>query len=1079
FLVAHHDGLRMRYQQSENQWQQEYGSHQPAIQLYEIEAADEQTAAAAINNIGTSVQQSLDITSGELVRAVLMRMPAWSTHNRLLIVVHHLAIDGVSWRILLEDLDLLLSQCRDGKQLSIGPKSSSYRQWYEALHQYGKSRRLLSQQPYWEATRNNNSLLPVDKSHSGIIRKKEIRSYGIALDEQHTRQLLQTVPRVYRTEINDVLLSALTRTLSKWSKQQQILIGMEGHGREVINDKTDLSRTTGWFTTLYPLLLQAPQQDEASEWLMSIKEQLRQVPDKGIGYGVLKYINKAGALQAPDNWQIAFNYLGQLDNITRSSNWFSSANEAHGSSGSDENIVTTQIVINSMIYQGELHIQWSYSLLHYEESTVQQLAQSYIDDLQYLVDHCVSVPAGETITTPIDHYITAGVSYTELRRFMEEEENGLPRKRQLEALYPLSGLQQGMLFHGLYAKQEEAYVEQFTCSITGGMHSAAFKKTWAYLCRHHTILRTGFYYDAFSIPVQCAYRNVVPNIIEIDFRDKTADEQSTLITQYKQADRERGFMFRQAPLMRICLIRLADENYYMIWTFHHILLDGWSTPVLMQEFLETYELLIKGQEPPLQHEDRYEDYIQYLSGKDRFGEEAYWQNYLKEIASGTLLPFVTAGADRTKGVGQYGECWLLLDKDLHERIETFTKGIRVTLNTLMQAVWGYLLHQYTGFDNVIYGVVVSGRPEDLPNVEQRVGMYINTLPLRAAFRKDQSITAWLQQLQNEQLESRVYQYSGLNDIQSWAGIRGDLFDSFMVFENYPVSSVLSSRQWTFQVQDAQSREGTNYPLGISVRAEEEISILFKYNSNLLQEQYVQQIRNHFEQVLLQLVNGAATHTSAIRMLTTTEAQQLQAFSLPVKGAHPDVERSVMALFSEQVEQTPNAIALQLGEEQLSYQQLEAKSNQLAHFLRDKGVQQDSVVAVSMERSVMLIITLLGVLKTGCSYVAIDPAYPAQRKKYILEDSGAQLLLTHEATFDELPDGVASIDLAAQLSTLSHYADGPITTTTTGAALAYIMYTSGSTGLPKGVEVTHSNITSLVKGTDFVQMNSSSVLLSTG
>ncbi|MBO9205112.1 MULTISPECIES: condensation domain-containing protein, partial [Niastella] len=278
----------------------------------------------------------------------------------------------------------------------------------------------LSQQPYWEATRNISSLLPVDQPHSGIIRKKDIRSYGIALDEQHTRQLLQTVPRVYRTEINDVLLSALTRTLSKWSKQQQILIGMEGHGREVINDKTDLSRTTGWFTTLYPLLLQAPAQDEASEWLMSIKEQLRQVPDKGIGYGVLKYLNKAGAFQAADNWQVAFNYLGQLDNITRSSNWFSSANEAHGSSGSDENIITTQIVINSMIYQGELHIQWSYSLLHYEQTTIKELAQSYLHDLTLLIDHCMAVPTNKQIITPSDYGLQTAISYQELERFLND-----------------------------------------------------------------------------------------------------------------------------------------------------------------------------------------------------------------------------------------------------------------------------------------------------------------------------------------------------------------------------------------------------------------------------------------------------------------------------------------------------------------------------------------------------------------------------------------------------------------------------------------------------------------------------------
>ncbi|MBO9205113.1 MULTISPECIES: amino acid adenylation domain-containing protein, partial [Niastella] len=667
-----------------------------------------------------------------------------------------------------------------------------------------------------------------------------------------------------------------------------------------------------------------------------------------------------------------------------------------------------------------------------------------------------------------------------LIEYVKANQSNQLRKRSdnITSIYGLSSLQQGVLFHGLLHQEGGNYIIQVSCDLVD-VDLPVFRQCWHHLLQQHTILRTGFYYDAFNIPVQCVHKNVTPEIIEIDYNSKTPEEQLQQISAYTLQDRLRGFDFEQPPLMRVTLIRVSENRYRMLWTVHHILLDGWSTPVLMQEFLEVYETLINSKQPSLRQEDRYEDYIRHIASRDKTENENYWRQYLRGMQQGTLLPFFNARDWHGKTSDARGEELLHLDAERFTTAELFCKQQRITLNTLVQAVWAYLLHQYTGFDNVIYGVVVSGRPEDLPNVEQRVGMYINTLPLRSEFKNDQSIGEWLRQLQQEQIESRKFQYSGLNEIQACTGITGDLFDTTLTFQNFPVNKLIATREWQLQVSNVYVEEPDNVPLCIIAMASEDLSIVFRYNKELIGQQYVQQIRNHFEQVLLQLVNGAATHTGAISMLTTTEAQQLQAFSLPVKGAHPDVERSVMALFSEQVEQTPNAIALQLGEEQLSYQQLEAKSNQLAHFLRDKGVQQDSVVAVCMERSVMLIITLLGVLKTGCSYVAIDPAYPAQRKKYILEDSGAQLLLTHEASFDELPDGVASIDLAAQLSTLSHYADGSVITTTTGAALAYIMYTSGSTGLPKGVEVTHNNITSLVKGTDFVQMNSSSVLLSTG
>jgi hypothetical protein len=236
----------------------------------------------------------------------------------------------------------------------------------------------------------------------------------------------------------------------------------------------------------------------------------------------------------------------------------------------------------------------------------------------------------------------------------------------------------------------------------------------------------------------------------------------------------------------------------------------------MEEFLTTYELLLSGQTPPETEEDRYEDYIRYLERKDKEAEEDYWRNYLQGIEQGTLLPFVKTTADRTKGIGKYESLSIVLDGDRAAQIQDFAQSNRITVNTLMQGVWSWLLHRYTGSNAVMYGVVVSGRPAELPGVERRVGMYINTLPFKAAISKDQETISWLQGLQADQVSSRHYQYTALQDVQEWTGIKGDLFDSILVFENYPVSKLVASRTWSLQVENVAITEQTNYPLTVTV-----------------------------------------------------------------------------------------------------------------------------------------------------------------------------------------------------------------------------------------------------------------------
>jgi non-ribosomal peptide synthase protein (TIGR01720 family) len=567
-------------------------------------------------------QRSLDIEKGELVRFVWMQTPDTEGMNRLLLVVHHLAVDGVSWRILLEDLELMLGGLMSGGKTDLGPKSASYRQWYEALEAYGQSAELLSQRSYWTKTANNYKALPVDQSFEGLVRVKDTAHHSSKLGMSATRSLLQEVPKVYHTQINDLLLAALAGTLCGWSKNDHITIGLEGHGREEIaGGGIDTLRTVGWFTTHYPVLLETGGGAGIDALIKSVKEQLRQIPDRGLGYGVLKYINKEESLQGRDPWDIIFNYLGQLDNVVGQGKWLSAGAEPAGASRSGEHVLRDKLVINALVQEGELVLSWSYSTKHYNQQTIQTLAENYIAMLEQLILHCSSQPA--EIFTPSDYGLGALVSYQELDAFLAEDYKGKPRKEQVAGLYPLSGLQKGMLFHGLYNGSAGDYTEQLACDLTG-VKVDLIIKSWEQLIQRHSILRSGFYYDVFDVPVQVVYREASMPVNLLDYREMNPGQQTAAVNDYEAQDRVKGFDFKTAPLMRLGLLRLSEERYRMIWTWNHILVDGWSMPILMEAFLSSYASLAGGREPLIKPEDRYEDYIRYLERLDKRKQHAYW-----------------------------------------------------------------------------------------------------------------------------------------------------------------------------------------------------------------------------------------------------------------------------------------------------------------------------------------------------------------------------------------------------------------------------------------------------------------------
>jgi amino acid adenylation domain-containing protein/non-ribosomal peptide synthase protein (TIGR01720 family) len=1062
-LLAHHDSLRFIYHEDVNGWQQQYGAYAGELMVEDLRAIAPGSLSAAIEETGNKYQRSLDIEKGSLVRIVLLQTPGSENQNRLLIVIHHLAMDGVSWRILLEDLDRLLSGLMDNELVSLGIKTNSVREWHHTLMQYSAQAGLLAQKGYWEKVIAGHHSLPKDKEAPSSCTMQEIRNHSVKLDASYTRQLLQEAPAAYHTNINDLLLAALAKTCCTWANQPSIVIGLEGHGRESLANGMDLSRTVGWFTSLFPVLLQLPEETDNSQLIKSIKEQLRKLPQNGIGYGVLKWMVREEALAGSDPWDIVFNYLGQADNMMDKSNWLSMANEAAGEPVAPVMKQLTGLELNCVVADGTLNMSWNYSSVHYFEATIIDLATAFKQHLEWLIVHCLEQNKIGPCNTPSDYGLTHEVDYIELDRFLDSPQQGEPRKKYLEGLYRLSSLQEGILFQGLYDATAGAYLLQKSCELTG-VQPALFHQSWNYLLQQHTILRTAFYPDLFRIPVQAVYANVSIPMTIIDYRGMTSAEQEEQIKQFEEADRRWGFDFGEAPLMRVSLLRLEDEKYKMLWTAHHLVLDGWSVPVLIDTFLTTYRQLAAGRALATPPVDRYEDYIRFIEQRNQEQEKDYWKKYLRNVEEASLLPFISTATERNRGVSAFRETSLLLDKQGTLQLDAYVKQQHTTVNTLMQAVWAYLLYRYTGNRSVTFGVTVSGRPEELAGMESRVGMYINALPLHSCVKDEQPVSEWLQEIQKDQLLSREYQYAALTDLQQWAELPGDLFDSMMTFQNYPVNQVITPEQGQLQVTNMQMQEQTsNYPFSIRVIAGESIQVQLIYKEELLSEEYVNRIRGHFERVLLGIINQPDMHVGALRWLTATEETQLLVDFNDTAVPYP-AHKTILSLFEEWVNKTPAATALVFEEEILTYNMLDQRSNQLAHYLRSQGVQEETLVAICLDRSVEMIVSIFGILKAGGAYLPIDPEYPADRISYLLEDSGCKMVITtthHNTIVEEHENELMILYLDVAENTLQAQPVEKTTCTVQENNLAYVIYTSGSTGLPKGVMIEHRTMVNLV------------------
>ncbi|MQA57043.1 non-ribosomal peptide synthetase, partial [Pseudomonas piscis] len=973
------------------------------------------------------------LQEGPLLRGVLLTLADQS--QRLLLAIHHLVVDGVSWRILLEDLQRLL-----GAQ-PLPAKTSSTQAWAEHLQSYARSPALQQELLYWQAQlQDGGESLPCDDQAGGLQNQHAI-SLSSRLDKVDTQRLLQGAPAAYRTQINDLLLTALARVITRWTGETSALVQLEGHGREDLFDSIDLTRTLGWFTSVFPVKLTP--QPALADSIKFIKEQLRAVPNKGIGFGALRYLGDEAAQQtlaALAVPRITFNYLGQFDgSFDEPDTWFAPAVEAKGEDQSLQAPLGNWLTINGQVYGGELELDWTFSQAMFEPATIQRLADEYTEELKALIEHC-SQPEHRGVT-PSDFPLAS---------LNQQQLDGLPvLASQIEDIYPLSPMQQGMLFHTLYEQDGGDYINQLRVDVDG-LDSGRFRQAWQATIDRHDILRTGFLWQGdVSTPIQMVHKQVTLECAEYDWRaqPQLAEALDTLA----EAERQRGFDLQAAPLLRLTLVRTGEQRYHLIYTNHHILMDGWSNSQLLGEVLQRYD----GQPSPAAP-GRYRDYIGWLQRQDAQACERFWKEQLLALDEPTRL--AQAITSDVPGMPGHAEQVYTLDTEQTRRLSEFARQQKVTVNTLVQAAWLLLLQRCTGQDTVVFGATVSGRPAELKGVEQQIGLFINTLPVVAAPRPDMPVGDWLQLVQERNLALRDFEHTPLYEVQRWAGLGGEaLFDNILVFENYPVSEALEKgapAQLRFGAVG--NHEQTNYPLTLSVYVTELLSFDYSYSLQHFSSTVINQLAAGLQQLLLGMLDRAHLCLGDLSLLSAGEHARVEGQSSRDLGS---IGRglNVHQLFEMQAERTPDALALLCADQQLSYGQFNQRANQLAHKLIELGVGPDVRVGIAVERGLDMIVGLLAVLKAGGAYVPLDPEYPQDRLHYMMQDSGIQLLLTQSPLLERLaiPDQLVYLCLDQCQAWSTTEAVGNPAQRSDAENLAYVMYTSGSTGRPKGVGISHN------------------------
>lgn len=1017
---------------------------QPASALcYTLDV--EGDAAAAAEQAFDAAVGRLDPAAGIMLQAVLLRGDAQSCG--LVLVIHHLAVDGVSWRVLLPELRQVASALLAGEVPALPEEACSLHDWSARLREDIPARR--DELPFWRAMLPPEvprlGRRPLDAEQDRQCRQGEQR---LLLSAGQTDALLTTLPRCYHAAVEETLLCALALACARRFTVSRLRLTLESHGRSDRDDRVDLTRTVGWLTAEYPLFIDWSDAEATQPWqvMRAVKRVLRAVPDRGIGYGVLRYLDEINAdplaeweaQSAPD---ILFNYLGRFE--TGEGEWAPQRNDhrfrdAFAVAQEGQMAQSHGLEINLFVDERQgaprLAIHWGWAEGVFNRDDIDALHQALAQAADDLLTAALRQPQRAADTLVAADVGLAGVTDETLAQLSQ-------RHGPLAAVLPLLPLQKGLLFHAQMAADVGSYNSLTRLSLRGPLTADRLSQALEAVVRHHPQLAARFDSEQAEQPLQLIplLQNDV-NYWPLDLHSlppMTPQQETAALRALEKEALARDLFHQPQALLHALLVSHADgDRHTLFLNAHHLIVDGWSTPVLLRDLFNVLEHTTLT--PP---RVSYGEVVRQLTARDADRSRSLWRDVLTD-ARPTLLFGDGPHDDEVR------ELALLPEPELERGLLTLCRQHGLTLNTLMQGVWGLLLSAYSGANDVIFGAPVSGRFGHIDGIDEHVGLFSNTLPVRVTFDPSRSLLSQLGALQAQQIQLIEHDDLGLGDIQQLAG-RGTLFDTLLVVENYPDSGALGSGSAGIRCDALNNRGYTHYPLTLLVLPGERLRLLMEYRPCVPQPE---RLGRRLMQLLTQLVNQSEQPLSAWNLQLPEERALLATVN---DTAHAVPPMTLHEALEHQAERTPHAAALADAQHQLTYQQMRHQVALLAERLIDSGVVPGDIVAVALPRSVRLSLALQAIVAVGAAWLPLDTGYPDERLALMVDDAAPRLVITESA----LKSRFAPLGDTLLFDALEDARRQPrgLTVAISPQRPAYVIYTSGSTGRPKGVVVSHQAI----------------------
>ncbi|HOT74332.1 MAG TPA: amino acid adenylation domain-containing protein, partial [Candidatus Wallbacteria bacterium] len=1058
-LARHHDALRMVYGFNENNIRQ-YNrkiDEGPLFNLiiFNLEAGDNDKAVEEIHRKASRLQEGINLSEGPLLQAGLFKGdPANGVGDYVALIVHHLVVDGVSWNIIVEDLETAYKAIAAGNKPELPERTAPFMQWAEKLSQYAKSSAVSKEFPYWKKVDGTRiDPLPADVSDPESSVYADLIREEISVDAPATSALLEGCRKAYGLNVNEVLLSGLVLAIKEWSggSVKKTAVTMEGHGREEVIG-ADITRTVGWFTSTYPVVLSA-ESGELADIIKINKEYMRHIPERGVAYEIIHELTPP---ELKGDWpeklrpEIEFNHFGEIGigNDVESGGFFNLADIHAGEDSGPDEALDFKLFITTIINNGALNISIGYNKFQYKGETAAKLAGCYAAALKNIADHCAGRDREYTPSDIADSALTL-------------EEFNLIRSvygDNIEKIYPLAPMQEGMIFLNMSAgKDSAAYFEQSNYEFTGEMDDALFAGNFSRMISKYDVFRTGFVIDGLERIRQVVLKKVETPIAFYDIRGLSPEEQKLEIERAAEEERKRGFDLSKAPLVRAAVLKLSDKRSAVIVSFMHIIVDGWSMGIIEKSLFADYCFIKSGKKIEEFESRPYSDFIQWLEAADKDESRRYWRGYLAGLDAPTVVPNkkrLKKSADRPN----FADRNIVVPEEKVLQLQAIARKNNVTLGIVLQVMWGIMLMRYNNSNDAVFGVVVSGRGANVAGIDEMIGLFINTIPVRISANDKITFEELLKAVQQNALMSDKHSYLPLAEIQSQSSLRSELIDTFLTLQTFSDKSLELPEG--FSLREESGFDQVSYDFSVVMAPAKEIAVRFNYNADVYEAAFVELISAHFEKLVDEVIRDANKPVDEYDLLPESEKNKILV-EFNDTALEVPFDATIQDLFKEAAAGYPQKTALVFRDKKYTYRELDEITNRLAARLRKKGIKPGSVSAILINRSEDIIISMLGIIKAGGAYLPIDPSYPDDRIMYMLEDSGAIALLGHSALRGRV-DGFKGewIDLDAR----DYISESPaeLENVNKSSDLLYVIYTSGSTGKPKGVMIEHRNLVNLCK-----------------